>query len=169
VKPQKASLVKTRVSRKKKSGRATSAVRRKSQSLETVSLEPKGLGTRAGVGAGDLQDISVLENVNSESAEELLEERAGGSRLGSSAAWKMLRMRTSPKLPRMRFHKMMFPASMTIRTGRRSFGSESKFTNSKSSEHESDHRGTSRYCQEVSGYVARCDTEGMHGCVCKTR
>jgi hypothetical protein len=65
---------KNKVSRKKKSGRATLAVRRKSQSLETVSLEPKGLGTRAGVGAGDLQDISVLENVNSESAEELLEE-----------------------------------------------------------------------------------------------
>jgi hypothetical protein len=34
----------------------------------------KGLGTRAGVGAGDLQGISILENVDSESAEELLEE-----------------------------------------------------------------------------------------------
>src|SRR6266481_8099063 len=65
---------KNKVSRKKKSGRATSAVRRQSQSVETVSLEPKGLGTRAGVGAGDLQDISVLENVDSESAEGLLEE-----------------------------------------------------------------------------------------------
>lgn len=63
-----------KVSRKKKSGRATSAVRRKSQSVETVLLEPKSLGTRAGVGAGDLQDISILENVDSESAEELLEE-----------------------------------------------------------------------------------------------
>jgi hypothetical protein len=65
---------KNKDSRKEKSGRATSAVRRKSQSVETVSLEPKGLGTRAGVGAGDLQDISILENVDSESAEELLEE-----------------------------------------------------------------------------------------------
>ena len=65
---------KNKVSRKKKSGRATSAVRRKSQSVETVSLEPEGLGTRAGVGAGDLQNISILENVDSESAEELLEE-----------------------------------------------------------------------------------------------
>ncbi len=49
-------------------------MRRKSQSVETVSLEPKGLGTRAGVGSGDLQGISILENVDSESAEELLEE-----------------------------------------------------------------------------------------------
>jgi hypothetical protein len=65
---------KNKVSRKKKAVRATAAVRRKSQSVETVSLEPKGLGTRAGVGAGDLQDISILENVDSESAQELLEE-----------------------------------------------------------------------------------------------
>ena len=49
-------------------------MRRKSHSVETVSLEPKGLGTRAGVGAGDLQDISILENVDSQSAEDLLEE-----------------------------------------------------------------------------------------------
>src|SRR6266850_1715385 len=54
--------------------RSIAAVRRKSQSVETVSLEPKGLGTRAGVGSGDLQGISILENVDSESAEELLEE-----------------------------------------------------------------------------------------------
>ena len=70
----KSNLGKNKVSRKKKSGRATSAVQRKSQSIETVSWETKGLGTRAGVGAGDLQDISILENVDSESAEELLEE-----------------------------------------------------------------------------------------------
>ena len=50
------------------------AVRRENQSVETLSLEPKGLGTRAGVGAGDLQGISILENVDSESAEELREE-----------------------------------------------------------------------------------------------
>ena len=49
-------------------------MRKKNQGVETVSLEPKGLGTRAGVGAGDLQGISILENVDSESAEELLEE-----------------------------------------------------------------------------------------------
>lgn len=73
-KAAKSKPTKNKVSRKKKSIRATAAVRRKSQSVETVSLEPKGLGTRAGVGAGDLQDISILESVDSESAEELLEE-----------------------------------------------------------------------------------------------
>jgi hypothetical protein len=73
-KAAKSKAAKTKVSRKKKTVRATSAVRRKSQSVETVSLVPKGLGTRAGVGAGDLQGISILENVDSESAEELLEE-----------------------------------------------------------------------------------------------
>jgi hypothetical protein len=70
----KSKPAKHKVSRKKKIVRATAAVRRKSQSVETVSLEPKGLGTRAGVGSGDLQGISILENVDSESAEELLEE-----------------------------------------------------------------------------------------------
>ena len=73
-KAAKSKPAKNKVSRKQKSVRATVAVPRKSQSVETVSLEPKGLGTRAGVGAGDLQDISILENVDSESAEELLEE-----------------------------------------------------------------------------------------------
>jgi len=70
----KSKPAKHKVSHKKKMVRSTAAVRRKSQSVETVSLEPKGLGTRAGVGSGDLQGISILENVDSESAEELFEE-----------------------------------------------------------------------------------------------
>jgi hypothetical protein len=70
----KSKPAKHKVSRKKKIVRSAAAVRKKSQSVETVSLEPKGLGTRAGVGSGDLQGISILENVDSESAEELLEE-----------------------------------------------------------------------------------------------
>ena len=73
-KAAKGKPAKNKVSRKKKIVRATAAVPRKSQSVQTVSLEPKGLGTRAGVGAGDLQGISIVENVDSESAEELLEE-----------------------------------------------------------------------------------------------
>jgi len=73
-KAAKSKPAKNKFSRKKKIVRATAAVRRKSQSVETVSVEPKGLGTHAGVGAGDLQGISILENVDSESAEELLEE-----------------------------------------------------------------------------------------------
>jgi len=71
-KAAKSKPAKNKFSRKKKIVRATAAVPRKS--VQTVSLEPKGLGTRAGVGAGDLQGISILENVDSESAEELLEE-----------------------------------------------------------------------------------------------
>jgi hypothetical protein len=73
-KAAKSKPAKNKVSRKTKIVRATAAVRRKSQSVEPVSLEPKGLGTRAGEGSGDLQGISILENVDSESAEELLEE-----------------------------------------------------------------------------------------------
>jgi hypothetical protein len=73
-KAAKGKPAKHKVSRKKNMVRSTAAVPRKSQSVETVSLEPKGLGTRAGVGSGDLQGISILENVDSESAEELLEE-----------------------------------------------------------------------------------------------
>jgi hypothetical protein len=73
-KATKSKPAKNKVSRKTKIVRATKAVRRKSQSVETVSLEPKGLGMRAGVGSGDFQGISILENVDSESAEELLEE-----------------------------------------------------------------------------------------------
>jgi hypothetical protein len=73
-KAAKSRPAKSKVSPKTKIVRTTAAVRRKSQSVETVSLEPKGPGTRAGVGSGDLQGISILENVDSESAEELLEE-----------------------------------------------------------------------------------------------
>src|SRR5216684_4861243 len=70
----KSKPAKHKVSHKKKIVGSTAAVRRKSQSVETVLLEPKGLGTRAGLGSGDLRGISILENVDSESAEELLEE-----------------------------------------------------------------------------------------------
>jgi len=44
------------------------------QDVETVRLKPKSRVARAGTGAGDLQGISVVEDVDSESADELLEE-----------------------------------------------------------------------------------------------
>ena len=44
------------------------------QDVETVRLKPKSRVARAGTGAGDLQSISVVEDVDSESADELLEE-----------------------------------------------------------------------------------------------
>ena len=44
------------------------------QDVETVRLKPKSRVARAGAGAGDLQGISIVEDVDSESADELLEE-----------------------------------------------------------------------------------------------
>jgi hypothetical protein len=44
------------------------------QDVETVRLKPKSRVARAGTGAGDLQGISTVEDVDSESADELLEE-----------------------------------------------------------------------------------------------
>jgi|SRR5579864_4778786 len=45
-----------------------------SQSVETVSLKPKALRARAGAGGGDYGGVSTVEGVDSESADELLEE-----------------------------------------------------------------------------------------------
>jgi hypothetical protein len=50
------------------------SVARGSQDVETVRLKPKSRVARAGTGAGDLQGISIVEDVDSESADELLEE-----------------------------------------------------------------------------------------------
>src|SRR5260370_36661737 len=58
----KSKPAKHKVSRKKKIGRSTAAVRRKSQSVETVSLGPKGPGTRARFGSGGLPGSSILED-----------------------------------------------------------------------------------------------------------
>jgi hypothetical protein len=45
-----------------------------SQSVETVPMRGRALRARAGAGGGDFGGVSVVENVDSESAEELLEE-----------------------------------------------------------------------------------------------
>ena len=47
---------------------------RGNQDVETVRLKQKSRVARAGTGAGDLQGISTVEDVDSESADELLEE-----------------------------------------------------------------------------------------------
>jgi hypothetical protein len=49
-------------------------VSRGSQDVDTVRLKPKSRVARAGTGSGDLQGISIVEDVDSESADELLEE-----------------------------------------------------------------------------------------------
>ena len=60
--------------RRKAAPRVVATVQRGSQSVETVSLKPKARVARAGAGAGDYQGISAVADVDSESAEELLEE-----------------------------------------------------------------------------------------------
>src|ERR1700720_3723841 len=50
------------------------SISRGNQDVETVRLKPKSRVARAGTGAGDLQGISIVEDVDSESADELLEE-----------------------------------------------------------------------------------------------
>jgi hypothetical protein len=59
---------------KKPTPSAQASVARGSQDVETVRLMPKSRVARAGTGAGDLQGISTVEDVDSESADELLEE-----------------------------------------------------------------------------------------------
>ncbi len=50
------------------------AVATVSQSVETVPMKPRALRARAGAGGGDFGGASTVESVDSESADELLEE-----------------------------------------------------------------------------------------------
>jgi len=59
---------------KKKKRLEKKRVRGKSQRVETVVFEPKGLGGRSGGQSGDLQGLSNLAGADSESVDELLEE-----------------------------------------------------------------------------------------------
>ena len=45
-----------------------------SQNVETVQIKPRALRARAGAGGGDFGGVSTVESVDSESADELLEE-----------------------------------------------------------------------------------------------
>jgi len=67
-------MVKSKTAPKKKPVKAQATVAVGSQDVETVRLKPKSRVARAGAGAGDLQGISIVEDVDSESADELLEE-----------------------------------------------------------------------------------------------
>lgn len=59
---------------KKKKRLEKKRVRGKSQSVDTVVFEPKGLGAGSGGQSGDLQGLSNLAGADSESVDELLEE-----------------------------------------------------------------------------------------------
>jgi len=65
--PKRKPSVKKAAQRKKRN-------RGKSESVDTVVFEPKGLGARSGGQSGDLQGLSGLEGADSESVGELLEE-----------------------------------------------------------------------------------------------
>src|SRR5712664_1039401 len=65
--PKRKPFVKKAAQRKKR-------IRGKSESVDTVVFEPKGLGARSGGQSGDLQGLSGLEGADSESVGELLEE-----------------------------------------------------------------------------------------------
>jgi hypothetical protein len=66
--------VKSKNAPKKTPPSPPASVAQGSQEVETVRLKPKSRVARAGTGAGDLQGISTVEDVDSESADELLEE-----------------------------------------------------------------------------------------------
>jgi hypothetical protein len=59
---------------KKKKALKRNTTRGKSQGVDTVVFEPKGLGARSGGQSGDLQGLSNREGADSESVDELLEE-----------------------------------------------------------------------------------------------
>src|ERR1700680_145800 len=71
---KKKTAVKSKTSLKKKTVSRPATVQIGNQNVETVPLKQKGLAPRAGVGAGDYQGVSTVAHVDSESAEELLEE-----------------------------------------------------------------------------------------------
>ena len=90
-------------------------VRPKSQSVETVPFAHEGLGARSGEQAGDLQELSNMEGADSESVDELLEE-GNAFEADVVKAWRTLRMMTKWRSTRMRCHRMMFPASIWIKS-----------------------------------------------------
>jgi hypothetical protein len=71
--PAKKSTLAKKVAPKKKALKKNKT-RGKSDSVDTVVFEPKGLGARSGGQSGDLQGLSNRAGADSESVDELLEE-----------------------------------------------------------------------------------------------
>jgi hypothetical protein len=65
---------KKKAGKKKKLSKKKTRGRDKSEIVDTLVFEPKGLGPRSGGQSGDLQGLSELESAGSESVGELLEE-----------------------------------------------------------------------------------------------
>src|SRR5580693_7775229 len=72
--PKKVARAKKAAPKRKKVAPKKLRKRGKSQSLGTVTFEPKGLGANSGGQSGDLQGLSNSAGADSESVDELLEE-----------------------------------------------------------------------------------------------
>jgi hypothetical protein len=72
-KGKKKSAPKRRTAPKKRASRSRQTAMG-SQNVETVQMKPRALRARAGAGGGDFGGVSTAESVDSESADELLEE-----------------------------------------------------------------------------------------------
>ncbi len=70
---KKKSAAKRRTAPKKRAGRSRQAAMG-SQNVDTVQMKPRAMRARAGAGGGDFGGLSTVESVDSESADELLEE-----------------------------------------------------------------------------------------------
>jgi hypothetical protein len=70
---KKKSAAKHRTTPKRRVGRLRQTAMG-SQNVETVQMKPRALRARAGAGGGDFGGVSTVESVDSESADELLEE-----------------------------------------------------------------------------------------------
>ena len=68
------SRTKKNLPRRKRLSSKKKHVRGRSETIDSVVFEPKGLGARSGGQSGDLQGLSGIERAGSESVEELIEE-----------------------------------------------------------------------------------------------
>ena len=72
--PKKNSTLKKNFRRKKRPSKKKKHIRGRSETIDSVVFEPKGLGARSGGQSGDVQGLSGIERAGSESVEELVEE-----------------------------------------------------------------------------------------------
>ena len=73
-KPAKTTIAKARTAPRRSAASDPDTDLRANQEVEIVSAKPRYRVARAGAGSGDLQGISTVEDVDSESEDELLEE-----------------------------------------------------------------------------------------------
>lgn len=72
--PKRKLTARKNLSHKKRPSIKKKHVRGRSETIDHVVFEPKGLGARSGGQSGDVQGLSGIERAGSESVEELVEE-----------------------------------------------------------------------------------------------